>query len=146
MKSQSIEKFFKYPPFYFKILKQSKKACFNYNSDEFTGSLLRSLATSKPSSYILELGTGCGLGTSWLLDGMDKNSVLHTVEKENSLIQIAKNYFFDDPRARFFCANGENFIKENKQQYDIIFADTWPGKFYLLEEVLNLLKPGRDID
>lgn len=31
---------------------------------------------------------------------------------------------------------------EQKQQFDLIFADTWIGKYTGLEETLNLLKPG----
>jgi predicted O-methyltransferase YrrM len=43
-------------------------------SDLLTGSLLRLLATAKPSGSILELGTGTGLATAWLLDGMEAQS------------------------------------------------------------------------
>ncbi|HEY2720855.1 MAG TPA: hypothetical protein VGI82_03980 [Chitinophagaceae bacterium] len=37
-------------------------------SDVLTCSLLRTLAASKPSGKFLELGTGTGLATSWILE------------------------------------------------------------------------------
>ena len=36
-----------------------------------TGALLRALAASKPAARVLELGTGTGIATCWLLDGLD---------------------------------------------------------------------------
>ena len=60
-----------FPPGYERILGRSREIEFPMNSDVLTGNLLRTLAASKPASAFLELGTGCGLGTSWILDGMD---------------------------------------------------------------------------
>ncbi len=28
------------------------------------------------------------------------------------------------------------------QQFELVFADTWPGKYYALDEALSLIKPG----
>jgi hypothetical protein len=39
-----------------------------------TGLFLRTLAASKPAGRFLELGTGTGVATAWLLDGMDHAS------------------------------------------------------------------------
>jgi predicted O-methyltransferase YrrM len=35
------------------------------------GALLRVMAAMKPGGRLLEIGTGTGVGTCWLLDGMD---------------------------------------------------------------------------
>ena len=45
-------------------------------STTYTGELLRSLATTKPGGRFLELGTSCGHGTAWILDGMDSEAEL----------------------------------------------------------------------
>ena len=60
-------------------------------SDLYTGSLLKTLVASKKSCRILELGTGSGLATSWILQGMDKNAHLITVENNPALMEIQNN-------------------------------------------------------
>ena len=45
-------------------------------SEPLVGALLRTLAASKPAGRFLELGTGTGIATAWLLSGMDQNSTL----------------------------------------------------------------------
>ena len=62
------------PPHYSDILHESLEAGFTMPSDKQTGALLRVLASSKPNGRFLELGTGTGLGVTWLLDGMDAYS------------------------------------------------------------------------
>lgn len=39
--------------------------------------------------------------------------------------------------------DGDKWIKDNKRQkFDFIFADTWHGKYLLLEDVLLMLNNG----
>jgi predicted O-methyltransferase YrrM len=137
------DKVTKYPKYFNEIMEQTKQAGFDQLSDDKLGSLLTTLVSSKPNSKILELGTGSGLSTVWLLDGMDKNSTLQTVDNDESLVNIAKQYLQDDKRTEFFVENGENLIlRLEPNSIDFIFADTWPGKYNHLEETLNLLKSG----
>ena len=53
---------------------------FNMASDLYTGSLLKTLAASKPSGRFLELGAGTGLATAWIVSGMDEKSSLIAIE------------------------------------------------------------------
>jgi hypothetical protein len=40
------------------------------------------------------------------------------------------------------CNDGDEFLRSLKgQQFDLIFADTWSGKYRLLEEALDLVSP-----
>ena len=56
---------------------------------------------------------------------------------------IAREVLGDDPRATFITEDGGHFIEKHaNEQYDVIFADTWPGKFNLTEEALNMVAPG----
>jgi len=52
------------------------------NSDPRTGSLLRTLAASKTGASWLQLGAGAGLGTCWILAGVDARSSLVSVEND----------------------------------------------------------------
>ncbi|WP_122952155.1 O-methyltransferase [Bathymodiolus thermophilus thioautotrophic gill symbiont] len=137
------DKVTKYPKYFYEIMQQTKQAGFDQLSDDKLGSLLTTLVASKPNSKILELGTGSGLSTVWLLAGMDNNSTLQTVDNDENLVNIAKQYLQDDKRVEFFIENGEDLIlRTEPNSIDFIFADTWPGKYNYLEELLNLLKGG----
>jgi len=132
-----------YPKYFKEIMQETKDIGFEQLSDTRLGSFLSTLITSKPNSKILELGTGSGLSTVWILAGMDKNSTLQTVDNDEQLVNIAKKYLLDDKRVEFFIENGEDLILRTKpNSIDFIFADTWPGKYNHLEETLNLLKSG----
>ena len=114
-------------------------------SDPLTGSLLRTLAASKPKGDFLEIGTGTGVSTAWLLDGMDAQSKLITVENNSNIASIAQRYLGQDRRVSFHVEDAGVLIKQlvkQNQRFDLIFADTWIGKFTQLEDALNLLKPG----
>jgi len=71
------------PKTYFDIDKATKENGFTMPSEIKTCSLLKTLAASKPSSKFLELGTGTGLSTSWILDGMDKDSSIISTEPDD---------------------------------------------------------------
>ncbi len=114
-------------------------------SDLLTGNLLRTLAATKPGGNFLELGTGTGCGTAWFLDGMDPDSRLITVENDLSAVAIAQRHLSHDPRVTFHIGDGGEFLNSLQNQsnsFDLIFADTWPGKYTHLDEALKLLKRG----
>ncbi len=117
-------------------------AGFTMASDPLTCSLLRTLAASKTSARFLELGSGTGLSTAWLLDGMDAKSHLTTVDNDETLLAILKRHLGTDPRLSVACADGDEFLRSlDGQHFDFIFADTWSGKYRLLEQALDLLAP-----
>jgi predicted O-methyltransferase YrrM len=83
------------------------------------------------------------MGTSWLLSGMDASSTLDSVDNDREVLDIARRYLAGDPRVRFHLADGAAFLASlEDRQFDLIFADTWPGKFDHLSNALSLLRPG----
>jgi len=132
-----------FPKTYNDIEEATKLSGFTMASDVLTCSLLRTLAASKPSGKFLELGTGTGLSTSWILDGMDNKSTLLSIDNEPLFLEIAKDNLGPDNRLDLVLADGEKWVKENEhRKFDYIFADTWPGKYLLLNEVLSMLNKG----
>lgn len=112
-------------------------------SDQLTGSLLCSLAASKPGSRLLELGTGTGLSTSWILSGMDDYSILESVDFDKDVLKIAQDHLGNDGRLTLTLSDGGEWMNNNlDQRFDYIFADTWHGKYLMLEEAINMLLPG----
>ena len=47
---------------------------------------------------ILEIGTGTGVGTAWLLDGMNATSRIISVDIDPQLQAVAREFLGDDPR------------------------------------------------
>jgi predicted O-methyltransferase YrrM len=133
----------KLPKAYNAIDELTKSSGFTMASDIMTCSLLRTLASSKPSGKFLELGTGTGLSTSWILDGMDSNSELISIDNDSSFLEIAKAKLGFDSRLSLILTDGAKWIGENRtQKFDFIFADTWHGKYLLVDEVLSMLNKG----
>lgn len=131
------------PDVYQDITDETKAVGFTMASDKLTCSFLRTLASSKPAGKFLELGTGTGLATSWILDGMDADSTLLSVDHDPGVLKIAEQFLGADPRLKLVCADGETWVNENRhQRFDYIFADTWHGKYLLLDEVLAMLNKG----
>jgi predicted O-methyltransferase YrrM len=69
------------------------------------------------------LGTGTGIGTSWLLSGME----ILGADKRLSLV----------------VEDGATFLREQPpQSFDLVFADAMPGKFESLNDALAVVKTG----
>lgn len=131
------------PTIYPQIQLKSEEIGFTMPSDIYIGALLKTLISSKPGANILELGTGIGLSLSWMVEAMDRNSNLITIDNDPELIAIAKQYFGRDERVHILCEDGAAWIKNYKgAKFDLVFADAWPGKYSEINEVLDLINVG----
>lgn len=131
------------PKIHAAIEAKSQEIGFTMPSDLYIGTLLKTLISSKPHANVLELGTGIGLSLSWMIDGLDADSTLTTVDNDPKLSAIAQDFFGTDPRVNIVCADGSEWIKNYQgAAFDLIFADAWPGKYSEIEETLALLKIG----
>lgn len=125
------------------LRRDTERVGFTMASEPQTGSLLRTLAASKPGGRFLELGTGTGVGAAWLLAGMDSDSHLDSVDTDETVQEIARRHLGHDARVTFHIADGAVFLESSRlQQFDFIYADAWPGKFSYLELALSLLRVG----
>ena len=131
------------PAGYSDIVKATQEANFSMASDSLTCSLLSTLAASKPAGNFLELGTGTGLATAWILAGMDQGSTLISIDDDRACLSIARRYLGEDSRLQLIEMDGSKWLPTGDAlAFDYIFADAWPGKYLLLNETLALLKPG----
>jgi predicted O-methyltransferase YrrM len=131
------------PKIHPEIERKSEEIGFTMPSDLYVGSLLKTLITSKPKGRFLEIGTGIGLSLSWMIEGLDSDSKLISIDNDQELINIAKRYFGDNQRVELVCQDGTKWLKEyTGAKFDLIFADAWPGKYSEIDEVLNLVKVG----
>ncbi len=106
----------------------------------FIGALTRLIGPRRA----LELGTGMGLTTYHILSNLPPAGMLDSVESDQALIEVARETVGRDKRLKLHNRLGEDFISDalGSEGYDLIFADTWPGKYFLLDEVLRMVRPG----
>ena len=133
----------KLPPRLPQIMSETARLNFTMASDLLTGCLLRALAATKTAGKLLELGTGTGVATAWILDGMDAEARLVSVEIDETVLEVAKKCLGDDLRVTFIHVDGGEWLRRSEpDQFDLIFADSWPGKYTHLDEALRSLKRG----
>ena len=136
-------KILKRPEVYQDLCLKSQEIGFTMPSDIYVGNLLKTLVSSKPKGHFLELGTGMALSLSWMVDGMDSDSTLISIDNNDKLIAIAHDFFGYDERVSLVCTDGAEWIKSySGKSFDLVFADAWPGKYGELDEVLSLITLG----
>ena len=137
------ERFPGLPQAYALIAEATREAQFTMGSDVAAGALLKTLAGSKPGGSLLELGTGTGLSTAWILDGMDTAARLTSLDNDANVLRIAEQFLGDDTRLTLVHTDGGDWLEQNAEaRFDFIFADSWHGKYLMLEQALHLLNPG----
>lgn len=58
-----------------------------------TGALLRTLAATRDARSVMEIGTGAGVSSLWLLEGMNPDGVLTTIDPEGEFQRAARTSF-----------------------------------------------------
>jgi predicted O-methyltransferase YrrM len=126
-----------------RIQARTKELDFGMASEPRTGALLQTLAATKPAGRLLELGTGTGMATAWLLAGMDAASTLISVDASEEVQAVARESLGGDPRLNLLTLDGAAFLwRQPKKCYDLVFADAIPGKYEALDEALAIVKVG----
>ena len=125
------------------ILERTSELEFHMASERRTGALLRLLAASKPGGRLLEMGTGTGVATAWLLEGMDAAASLTSIDSDERVQSVARQILGHDSRLKLLTVDGAGFLwRQPKCSFDLVFADAMPGKYVALEEALAIVKPG----
>lgn len=125
------------------IENDSREIGFAMSCEARTGSMLATLAASKPGGRILELGTGTGVGAAWLLDGMDPDTRLISVEVNPQVQAIAVKHLGADARTTFTTGDADAWLDGyDGAPFDMAYVDCRPGKFHRLADLLALLRVG----
>jgi predicted O-methyltransferase YrrM len=125
------------------ILKRTAELGFELASEDRTGALLRTLAASKPGGRFLELGTGTGVATAWVLDGMDAASELFSIDVNPDLQAAAGEALGHDSRLKLISGDAVAFLqRQPASSFDFVFADALRGKYEGLDDALRVVRPG----
>jgi predicted O-methyltransferase YrrM len=125
------------------IQEKTAELRFSMASEPLVGAMLRMLAASKPGGRFLELGTGTGVATAWLLDGMDGASNLISIDNDRTVQQVASDFLGADSRLTLVTSGGAEFLElQSPESFDLVFADAMPGKYEVLGSALAVIKVG----
>lgn len=106
-------------------------------SEPLVGAMLRTLAASKPPGRFPEPGTGTGIATAWLLDGMDAGSTPISVDNDSAVQQVARDALGAGRRLTLVTSGGLEFLRgQPAESFDFVFADAMAGKYEGLAEAL----------
>ena len=126
-----------------RITERTTEIQFPMASEPLVGAMLRTLAASKPGGRFLELGTGTGIATAWLLDGMDIRSTLISVDTDEEAQLVAKDFLGADRRLTLVISDALEFLRsQSAESFDLVFADAMPGKYDGLNVALDVVKVG----
>ncbi len=118
------------PPLAAKIRAIGEHANWMLSSDDDTGSFLRTLAASKPAGRFLEVGSGIGVGSAWLLAGMDAQSVLVGLEIKDNFATVARDLLKCDSRVTIVTSDASDWLRGyDGPPFDFAFIDTTIVKF-----------------
>lgn len=86
------------------------------------GNLLRVLSTSITSGKIGEIGTGAGVGSAWIISGLNPGVPFNTVETDGRLAATTTELFNQYPNVKVYHEDWrQSFVSDGP--YDLIFAD-----------------------
>lgn len=116
--------------------------------DAPTGAALRLLAAATSARAVIELGTGAGVSSLWLLRGMRPDGVLTSVDAETEHQRLAKTSIAEagvpTGRARLIAGRAlEVLPRLSDAAYDLVFCDANRSENPdYLDASLRLLRPG----
>ncbi len=87
------------------------------------GTLLMTLAASKPGGRIGEFGTGSGVGSAWIASGQQGGAVLVTCEIDADLIRHVKTLFKGRAEIDIRHTDWET-IMTGEPPFDLLFMDS----------------------
>lgn len=113
-----------------------------------SGAVLTVLAASVQARAVVEIGTGTGIGSLYLLRGMPADGVLTTIDVEVEHQRAAKEAFAEEgvraTRTRTISGTALDVLPRlTDGAYDLVFIDAdKEGYPVYVEEALRLLRPG----
>lgn len=113
-----------------------------------SGALLRFVAKAIRAKHVVEIGTGAGVSTLWLLRGMDPEGVITSIDIELDHQRVAREtlHAADIVPGRYRLIAGralEVLPRLTDGAYDLVLVDADKSEYTLyLEQALRLLRPG----
>jgi demethylmenaquinone methyltransferase/2-methoxy-6-polyprenyl-1,4-benzoquinol methylase len=118
------------------------EAGFTMSCDPSVGRLLSVLAAATPpNGRILELGTGCGVGLAWIVDGLAGRADVEvtSIEFDHAVAEVARRS--DWPRSVSIVEADAVEVFPSLGGFDLVFADAQGGKWDRLDLTIAAVRP-----
>src|SRR5262245_58126017 len=124
-------------------MQRARALGFTISSQDCVGRLLAVLAaTVPPGGRVLEMGTGVGMGTAWIVTGLgDRRDVeVVTIERDARLAEARRGW----PWPAFVRLVQADVLDALGQlgTFDLMFPDSRAGKYVGFDQTLEALRPG----
>ncbi|MGH8894943.1 MAG: O-methyltransferase [Actinomycetes bacterium] len=112
------------------------------------GAALSLVAAAIGARAVVEIGTGAGVGSVWLLRGMRRDGVLTTIDVEPEHHRAARETYADagvaSNRVRLISGRALDVLPRlTDGAYDLVFCDADKAEYPdYLDQALRLLRPG----
>jgi predicted O-methyltransferase YrrM len=113
---------------------------FTHSCTDETGRLLRLLASQYTSGTIAEIGTGCGVGATWMAASLNPSVRLVTVELDEMRANAAQSLFGGTPNVSVLLGDWSQ-LREHAP-FAMLFADGGKAKDVGAPDLIEMMQPG----
>ena len=110
-------------------------------SSKVQGGFLSIISKIIKPKNVLEIGTYSGYATLCIAEGLTNNGIIHTIDKNEELLEIQNRYF---KKSRYrnqiiqYTGNALEIIPQFKENFDMIFLDADKENY---SNYLDIIKP-----
>ncbi|MEX2541039.1 MAG: class I SAM-dependent methyltransferase [Trueperaceae bacterium] len=127
------------PPLVQRAEALATKLAFRNSCRREFGRLLCTLAARVDGS-VLEIGTGCGVGSAWILSGLSRGGRLVSIDLDRERHLQVKTHFADIESALFLQGDWRSALEHGP--YELAFVDAGEAKDAGADEVIEAVAPG----
>jgi predicted O-methyltransferase YrrM len=131
------------PPAVAAAIERARAAEFRISSEDCVGRLLAVLAAAVPEGgRVLEMGSGVGMGTAWIVTGLGERRDVEvvTVERDALLAEALRGWRWP-AFVRLLHADALDALGR-LGTFDLVFPDSHAGKYLGFDRTLAALRPG----
>ena len=122
---------------------RASKSGFEFSSEAEVGQLMACLANAVPiGGRILEIGTGCGVGLSWIVHGVGSRTDVEVVSVELDPVLADATRSVGWPSWVSIIEGDGADLVGTIGSFDLIFPDAPGGKIFKLRKTISTLRPG----
>jgi len=95
---------------------------FELSSSPEIGRLLAVLVSQRPRGRLAEIGSGCGVGSAWIVNAMVPEAAFVTVETDEDRAGAVSRFFADQPQVRALHGDWHDLLPQ-EAPFDLLFFD-----------------------